>query len=95
MLVRDLTGEAIAAWLGEAIKATPELANLTAPNGRSVRAGIKGVYGQGIELKIGRKRLGSVCHKLNRSRHRTLHISTSTRMALSSLYTPACTPVYG
>ena len=32
----NLTGEAITAWLGEAIKATPELANLTAPNGRSV-----------------------------------------------------------
>ena len=36
-IVGDLTGEAILAdWLGEAIKATPELAQLTAPDGRSI-----------------------------------------------------------
>jgi Leucine-rich repeat (LRR) protein len=35
-IVGDLTGEAITDWLGEAIKATPELAHLTAPDGRSI-----------------------------------------------------------
>ena len=36
-IVGDLTGDALLAnWLGEALKATPELAHLTAPDGRSV-----------------------------------------------------------
>jgi hypothetical protein len=35
-IVGDLTGEAITDWLGEAIEATPELAHLTAPDGRSI-----------------------------------------------------------
>eukprot|EP00964_Phaeocystis_antarctica_P024886 scaffold13951_cov54-Phaeocystis_antarctica.AAC.2 len=35
-IVGDLTGDAHAVWLGEAVKATPELAHLTAPDGRSV-----------------------------------------------------------
>ena len=35
-IVGDVTGIAITDWLGEALKATPELAHLTAPDGRSV-----------------------------------------------------------
>eukprot|EP00964_Phaeocystis_antarctica_P087946 scaffold55924_cov59-Phaeocystis_antarctica.AAC.1 len=35
-IVGDLTGALLADWLGEAVKATPELAHLTAPDGRSV-----------------------------------------------------------
>ena len=35
-IVGDVTGIAITVWGGEALKATPELAHLTAPDGRSV-----------------------------------------------------------
>ena len=35
-IVGDVTGDTHAVWIGEAIKSTPELAHLTAPDGRSI-----------------------------------------------------------